>query len=291
MHIAAKCTWRVLDDTWGSDHYPILFKYDRSCYTTPINQTPRWSMKKADWDKFENACEKFITEPNKSDDIEEIYNTFTKQLISAIDYAIPKTNPPKTNKSTTSWWNEECKKAIFNKKKALKTLQKSSLPADLIAYKRANAIARQTIKTAKKKEWEKFCNEINYHTPSKVIWNQIKRINKIQSNRSIPILKNNDTDIITDKQKANYLTDSFANISSDTNHNSEFFKIKNETEEEISINNNNDNVINEPFTIIELNKAIDMSKCTTPGKDEISNNIIKHFSIKTRDYLLTISLI
>ena len=31
-----------------------------------------------------------------------------------------------------------------------------------------------------------------------------------------------------------------------------------------------------------------MSKCTTPGKDEISNNIIKHFSIKTGDYLLTI---
>ena len=72
-----------------------------------------------------------------------IYNTFTKQLISAIDCAIPKTNPQKTNKSTTSWWNEECKKAIFNKKKALKTLQKSSLPADLIAYKRAHAIARK----------------------------------------------------------------------------------------------------------------------------------------------------
>ena len=50
----------------------------------------------------------------------------------------------------------------------------------------------------------------------------------------------------------------------------------------------NDNVINEPFTIVELNKAIDMSKCTTPGIDEISNDIIKHFSIKTRDYLLTI---
>ena len=114
----------------------------------------------------------------------------------------------------------------------------------MIAYKRAHAIARKTIKTAKKKDWEKFCNEINYHTPSKVIWNQIKRINKIQSNRSIPILKNNDTDIITDKQKANYLADSFANISSDTNYNSEFLKIKNETEEEISINNNNDNVIN-----------------------------------------------
>ena len=55
----------------------------------------------------------------------------------------------------------------------------------------------------------------------------------------------------------------------------------------MSINNNNDNVINEPFTTIELNKAIDMSKCTTPGKHEISNDI-KHFSIKTPDYLLII---
>ena len=77
-----------------------------SCYINPINSTPRWSKKKADWEKFENVCENLITEPNKSDNIEYIYNTFTKQLLSAIDYAIPKTNPKRTNKSTTSWWNE-----------------------------------------------------------------------------------------------------------------------------------------------------------------------------------------
>ena len=28
-------------------------------------------------------------------------------------------------------------------------------------------LLEKTIKTAKKKDWEKICNEINYHTPSK----------------------------------------------------------------------------------------------------------------------------
>ena len=51
---------------------------------------------------------------------------------------------------------------------------------------------------------------------------------------------------------------------------------------------NNDSVLNEPFNIAELNTAIDKSKCTTPGKDEISNNIIKHIPLKTKQILLLI---
>ena len=51
---------------------------------------------------------------------------------------------------------------------------------------------------------------------------------------------------------------------------------------------NNDSVLNEPFNIAELNTAIDKSKCTTPGKDKISNNIIKHIPLKTKQILLLI---
>ena len=50
-------------------------------------------------------------------------------------------------------------------------------------------------------------------------------------------------------------------------------------------------VINDTFNIEELNYAIDSSKCTTPGKDGISNEIIKHLPIKIREYLLIFNII
>ena len=84
------------------------------------------------------------------------------------------------------------------------------------------------------------------------------------------------------------LLQSFTKVSSTDNYCPDFVNSKTQAENDFFIENNNDSVINKPFNIEELNDAIDSSKCTAPGKDGISNGIIKHFFIKIREYLLMI---
>ena len=201
--------------------------------------------------------------------------------------SLSKTNP-NHKKTPKSWWNEECKVAITDKKNALKRLRKTRLPVDLIAYKRASAIAKKAINKAKRKDWESFCNELNPKTNTKTVWNKIKRIGKSSNKNSIPVLQHIGTDSITDKDKAETLSDNFSKVSSTENYCPAFIDIKTQAENNFSFKNNNDSVINDTFNIEELNYAIDSSKCTTPGKDDISNEIIKHLPIKIREYLLII---
>ena len=244
-------------------------------------------LQKADWNKFQVACNQYISEPNTSDDIDGVYDNFIQELDSAMTCSIPKTNP-NHHKTPTSWWNDDCKQAINNKKKALKTLRKTRLPSDLINYKRACAVAKKTINSAKRKDWEDFCNEINQKTNTKIIWNTIKRISKTLNANSIPVLNHNGTDAITDKDKVEALADSFSKVSSTKNYSPSFIPIKDKAEKDFCIDKSSDSVINEPFNMEELNHAIDSAKCTSPGKDGISNTVIKHFPINIRKYLLII---
>ena len=55
--------------------------------------SPKWSLKKADWNKFQNACIDNITEPTNLDNIDDTYTNFLNQLNSAMTYSIPNTNP------------------------------------------------------------------------------------------------------------------------------------------------------------------------------------------------------
>ena len=92
-----------------------------------------------------------------------------------------------------------------NKTNALKRLRKTRLPSDLILYKRTCAISRKIINNAKRKDCEKFCNELKPKTNTKIIWNKIKRIRKTNNINSIPVLQYNGIAARTDKDKAETL--------------------------------------------------------------------------------------
>ena len=289
--LGAKHNWTVLQDTWGSDHHPILIELNEKCFYSPYKSSVRWSLKKGSWDKFKVACDEFILEPD-NDNCEDTYNTFIDQLVTAIDSSFPKITGQVNNvkKVPTSWWNDKCEQAIKDRKAALKILKKSCHPDDLIAYKRACAIARKTIKQAKREDWRQFCSSINSQSSSKQIWSKIKRINKVQKKISIPVLKQGNVDFITDLDKANHMVNHFANVSSDENCNEDFRKRKKEIEENLIICDNDsiESILNDDFSMSELNHAIASSKCTTPGKDGISNTFIKQLPSKARSYLLII---
>ena len=59
--MAAKCEWEVLENSWGSDHFPILIRNGCSIFHNSRKKEVTWSFKKANWPEFNDACKKNIT--------------------------------------------------------------------------------------------------------------------------------------------------------------------------------------------------------------------------------------
>ena len=55
--LALRCTWEVLSDTHGSDHYPVLISVPPSSGDTDQGSDPsHWVFSKADWEQFAELC-------------------------------------------------------------------------------------------------------------------------------------------------------------------------------------------------------------------------------------------
>jgi hypothetical protein len=100
-------------------------------------------------------------------------------------------------------------------------------------------------------------------------------------------LQNN---LITNKMEIlEILADSFANISSDIGYSSDFLVYKSEMESNpLNIPEDQNNYYNSPFTLEELNNALNESKGSSPGPDDIHYDMLKSLSISCKLHLLTI---
>jgi len=287
-NIAAKCSWEVYSDKWGSDHFPICISYGAQVYHSKNNGSSRWSMKNPDWSKFHQSCHKYICYPDDSGDVDSIYNDFIDQVSSAADETFPKVKLVYGNKSCVPWWNEECKIAVANRKRALNKLKRNNTPANLAFYKDQKAVTRKTIFQAKKKNWEAFTSGINSQTATSKVWKSIHRINRTKVKSSMPVLKNNNQTAVTDLDKANMLATSFAHVSSTDNYKDDFKERKAKAEKDFLVQEPDGFVLDEPFSLDEFEAAVNKAKCTTPGKDGINMKMIQNFPLHVKNVLLYI---
>ena len=100
--------------------------------------------------------------------------TFTSSLISISEKCIPKTstNPKKSN----PWYNDDCKEAIKQRKQTLSRFCKFSTNENLNTYRNSRAKARRTIKSDKRKSWRTYVSKLNYKTPTKKVWDMVRKI-------------------------------------------------------------------------------------------------------------------
>lgn len=74
--------------------------------------------------------------------------------------------------------------AIKGRNRAFKQLKKQHNLETLVQYKRAQAVVRKTVKTAKHACWRKYCNKIWRETALAEVWGMIRKMNGIKSNTS-----------------------------------------------------------------------------------------------------------
>lgn len=159
-------SYKQLEDSWDSDHFPLLIEYKHGV-NTYIKKSNRMSIKCTDWDVFSELSDNFLSDI-KVTGTKEGRNLNYYDLTEIMYRAVNITSGRKENfhlkKKTTSrektykrnpvkWWDGECKNAIMTRKEKLKTYLKDSTLTSFIEYKKSCAIVRKIVKIKKRENF------------------------------------------------------------------------------------------------------------------------------------------
>ena len=271
--------WSALDDPHGSDHFPI-------CITPDIpDQVPipdRFNLKKADWDQL---CIECLQRLNTSQT--HTFDQFHEILLEIIENCIPKlSTKPRKNKC---WFTEDCQKAITAKNKALRKFANSKTSEDLKQFKITRAQARRVIREAKRTSFKNYVSKINNNTPMHKVWKMVKKLKGTHRDTIKHTLKPDNSFAETEKTVANSIAFSLSENSSTENYNDKFKKNKISSEKTpVDFSSSNEESYNCSFSLEELKSCLSELSNTTPGPDQIHNEILKHLPDETLKLLLNI---
>ncbi|WP_419619004.1 hypothetical protein, partial [Thiolapillus sp.] len=139
---------------------------------------------------------------------------FTDTLIEIANQTIPKSHISQNKLPKVPWFNDVCKQAIKERKKAQRKLFRNPTAENVLAFKQLKAKARHIIKTQKKTSWQSFCSSLTSKTKPKTVWKAIRKIKGKKSTSSLGHLKVNGKLITDKKQIANLLASTISNNSS-----------------------------------------------------------------------------
>ena len=274
-------SWKVHNDTCGSDHFPIILENSGPELDDRI---PRWNLRRAKWDEFKNSCIlKLNSDTNNTDDDNITY--FSKTLISIAEESISKTSSNK--KYNKPWFDDDCKAAIRSRKAALRKFNLQPSAENLNNFKIHRAKTRRVIKTSKKTTWRNYVSKLKSSSKSKKVWDMIRKISGKNSSGPIKHLSKNHVKATNKKDIADLLAKTFSNNSSSTHYSKQFQHIKENAEKtKLNFKSNNLEDYNRPFSLSELTDCIMKSHSTAVGPDEIHYEFLKKLPSCSLDFLL-----
>ena len=274
-------SWKVHNDTCGSDHFPIILENSGPELDDRI---PRWNLRRAKWDEFKNSCLlKLNSDTNNTDDDNITY--FSKTLISIAEESIPKTSSNK--KYNKPWFDDDCKAAIRSRKAALRKFNLQPSAENLNNFKIHRAKTRRVIKISKKTTWRNYVSKLKSSSKSKKVWDMIRKISGKNTSGPIKHLSKNHVKATNKKDIADLLAKTFSNNSSSTHYSKQFQHIKKNAEKtKLNFKSNNLEDYNRPFSLSELTDCIMKSHNTAVGPDEIHYEFLKKLPSCSLDFLL-----
>lgn len=264
-NLVRKAVWDVLPELLGSDHFVIKIELD-----VPVikkNKIPylKWKESTADWERFRDSLDARL---GFSEDITSYSSLITDITTTANDY-IETTKPKVIKHRQPIWWDEECSSMFKKRRNALIAYKRLSNMDNYLAYKVIEAQAKRLFKIKSRTTWRSFLNKINKNTPLSDIWRFIK---SMKDNSHLTSNSNKLSEQIIEQ-----LMDILAPPS---------------MMEEIHVQTGNtEKCVNfeRPFDLVELAKIIPTSsKCTAPGMDRITYNILNNMSDYAKRYMLNV---
>ena len=276
-------SFSVLDDSHGSDHFPVVIHSD----IPEADGVSRWNFKRANWSEFSRFCSQELSEDAFIESDDPALD-FTNVLFSIAKRTIPysSSGPRKINRP---WFSEECRDALKQRRKALHKFKKYPTTVNLNICKVWRAKARRIIKSCKRRSWHEYVSRLNTRTPTKKVWDMVRRISGKHKAPKVCHLDDNGTKITDTIEIANKLGQTLANNSSSTHYTPKFQKYKKQQEKKkLNFKSNNQENYNRPFSLRELKQALKKAHDTSPGPDKIHYQLIKHLPTNCLIVLLNI---
>ena len=220
----------ISSDRLGSDHHPIIITANTSDHPVP-ERVPKWNFKKAKWDAFQDQCITELT-PNLFNDAEDKMAIFSSTLLDIAADNIPKTSPfPKTK--AKPWFDEDCQAAKKKRNKANRLANKHPSAANSMRARLIQARTKKLFKQKKRDSWKNYVSSVNVNTPSKKVWDMIRKITGKNVSSPMHHLKDDNGTLITDRVEiANTLGAAIEKSSSSNNYSKEFQSIKAQKEKQ-----------------------------------------------------------
>ena len=177
----------ISSDRLGSDHHPIIITANASDHPVP-ERVPKWNFKKAKWDAFQDQCITEIT-PDSFNDAEDKMAILSSTLLDIAADNFPKTSPfPK--RKAKPWFDEDCQATKKERNKANRLANKHPSAANSMRARLIQARTKKLFKQKKRVSWKNYVSSVNAYTPSKKVWDMIRKINGKKCSEPYASLKN-----------------------------------------------------------------------------------------------------
>ena len=166
---------------------------------------------------------------------------------------IPKTSPfPK--RKAKPWFDEDCQAAKKERNKANRLANKHPIAANSMRARLIQARTKKLFKQKKRDSWKNCVSSVNVNTPSKKVWDMIRKITEKHVTSPMHHLKDANGTLITDRVEiANTLGAAIEKSSSSNNYSKEFQSIKAlQEKQKINFKTNKNLRYNKKFTMRDL---------------------------------------
>ncbi|GFW35280.1 probable RNA-directed DNA polymerase from transposon X-element [Trichonephila clavipes] len=150
---------------------------------------------------------------------------------------------------------------------------------NLIAFKRAKALARRIRRQCQRESWIQYVSSITSSTTSQQLWRKVKAANGLYREFNIPILETSTALFSSPLDVANLIGKTFSSVSSSDSYSPAFQATKNRLERTpINFRCRQPLPYNCDFDMFELKRALSSAHNTSPGPDGISYEFLRHLN-------------
>ena len=219
-------------------------------------------------------------------DVDSYVDDFTNRIVEAARYNIKQTTGRGIwmRQKRTVWWNERCSRAVAERRRARRRLEKHPSEYNLLVYRAKTLEAKKVCENCKRVSFQNYIEGVKYDTPKREVWRKIRSIKNISFSNVMPIEDNGV--LITDPiQKANQYALHLQNIATPGKH---AILCNFNKEYEQACDRGQDQSYNGDITMEELVFAINTAKNKASGLDDVTAVLLKNLPMNMISQLLNI---
>ena len=182
-NIAINCEISLAKDV-GSDHYPVKVEVNIAPIIYKASGRPKWKPCKESLYNFSmNISETKIIQPNSLDNM---VSDLQSRIHDSALQNIKQTKGIRVGKRT-SWWSEECSRAVAERRYARKQLEKYPTNNNLLNFRDKSSKAKDICLKHKKATFQNYISSLHHNTPTSQVWKKVKSLKSNYKQESYPL--------------------------------------------------------------------------------------------------------